>query len=239
MRCFKLVTQGLKAYGGFRYTLGEWTPLLAGDARLCNSCWYHVYDHPLIAVLLNPTHRDLARPKLFECTYDGRLCTLDNQGLKRGVRRLRLDKELPLPVITSNQRTRVAIYCAKPSCSEKHWRAWAKSWLNGKDRTSSSAMQIQRMLGRGLRASNTRPVRTAHRCALAAADTAKQHVDGSIGHMNWRAYNWGAWSTTGAIKYAANFAMLTEKSRNAAYWVRLIETAITDENKFQEEHAST
>jgi len=231
MKCYKLVTQGLKAYGGFKYALRKWTPLLEGDATLCTSGWYHVYDHPLLAVLLNPIHRDLAKPKLFECTYDGRLNTRDDDGLKRGVRRLRLNKELPLPVITPCQYTRVAIYCAQPIQSCKSWAEWAKSWLRGKDRTSSSAMQIQRELGRGLRATNTAPFRTANRCALAAAETAKHSADPTEG--DWRAYGWGARATAGAIKHAADFAMLTEKSRTAAYWVELIEKAIADENKLQ------
>jgi len=229
MKCYKLVTQVLQAYGGFQYTLGEWTPMLGGAETLCNSGWYHVYDHPLLAVLLNPLHRNLARPKLFECTYDGRLRTRDDQGMKRGVRRLRLDKELPLPVITPCQCTRVAIYCAQPIQSCKSWAEWAKSWLRGKDRTSSSAMQIQRELDRGLRATVPTPVRTANRCALAAADAARhaaKHADDSVGGARWV-------TTARAIEHAARFAKLIKKPKNAAYWVKLIEKAIFDEDKLQ------
>ena len=235
MKCYKLVTQGLKAYGGFKYTLGKWTPMLGGAETLCNSGWYHVYDHPLLAMLLNPIHRNLAKPKLFECTYDGRLRGLDDQGLKRGVRRLRLDKELPLPVLTPNQCARLTIYCAKPICSEKHWRDWAKKWLNGKDRTPCSAIRVQRELGHGLRATCPAPVRIANRCALSAADVAK-HVAGTqnLRGSDLSVYGYGARSTASAIKHAADFAKRITKPKAAYYWVWLIKKAIADENKLQE-----
>lgn len=236
MKCYKLVTQGLKAYGGFKYTLGVWTPKLDGTGDLCTKSWYHVYDNPLLAVLLNVLHGILVWPKLFECTYDGRLHTVDDRGLKRGVVKLRLDKELPLPVITPEQCVRAAIYCTRPLQPKKPWADWAKSWLNGKDRTCLSAIHIQRVIGPGSWSKLKDTVKTANAAALASASAAQYATH--LAKWTWSLRGWGSRATARAIERAAQFAWLIKKPQNSAYFVGLVEKAIADENKLQKGRAA-
>jgi hypothetical protein len=105
------------------------------DGPLCSASWIHAYEHPLVAVLMNPIHANLKNPQLWSCR--GEIGKRDGQ-LKCGCRALTTVELLPLPQITTEQRVRFAIGCAWPRASES-WKKWVANWLSGKDRTAAEA----------------------------------------------------------------------------------------------------
>ena len=81
----------------------------------------HAYTHPLLAVLLNPIHADYQNPKLWRCEGE---VVADDHGLKVGVKTLTTIEEIPLPIVTLEQRVKFAILCAKQVCKDEKWNAW-------------------------------------------------------------------------------------------------------------------
>ena len=133
---YKLTNQNVQTRGSFQWALAEWHET-SGEGELCSSGWLHCYSHPLLAVLLNPIHADIANPRLFEGEGEGRM--LDDRGLKQGFTRMRITKEIPVPVVTTEQRVKFAILCALEFYREDSFVAWAKAWLDGSDRSARAA----------------------------------------------------------------------------------------------------
>ena len=113
-----------------------------GEGGLCGPGWIHAYEHPLIAVLMNPIHGDFKNPRLWEA--EGEIGLRDGQ-LKCGCATLMTIREIPLPEITTEMRVRFAIMCVKEASTadaaevRKAWDAWADRWLSGEDRTQAAA----------------------------------------------------------------------------------------------------
>ena len=107
-----------------------------GEGDLCGPGYIHAYTSPLLAVLLNPIHADFAEPRLWEA--EGEVVKSDN-GLKVGVVTLTTVRELPLPVVTTEQLVRFAILCTKAVCSDPTWNARADNRLTGADRAGATA----------------------------------------------------------------------------------------------------
>ncbi|HRT22354.1 MAG TPA: hypothetical protein P5318_19765 [Candidatus Hydrogenedentes bacterium] len=118
----------------------QWGPGVShsgtGEGGLCGPGWIHAYEHPLIAVLLNPTHANFQNPRLWEA--EGEVGLRDGQ-LKCGCKTLTTVREIPLPSITTEMRVRFAILCAKEVCADLSWNAWADKWLSGEDRSVEAA----------------------------------------------------------------------------------------------------
>jgi len=217
MICYKLTDQDMRTRGGFQYTLGEWTPALSGEGRLCTKHWYHVYDSQLVATMLNPSHANISEPRFFKATYDGRCHSLDSRGLKRGVTRLRLDEELEAPALSSRQRVRAAICCVCELYHEPTWSSWAKNWLDGTDRTFDGAVEFF-----GAIAITGDRARAAKQAATAAIQASADYNDSRKPLI--------ARFASSAIAYVAVCEEVASKK-----WGDIIERAIADENKFQEE----
>ena len=105
---------------------------------LCTDGVLHAYKHPLLAVLLNPIHADFdaATMRLWRC--EGEIVAREGQ-LKCGVKSLTVVEELPVPVVTTEQRVTFAILCAKEVCTDARWNTWADKWLSSEDRTEAAA----------------------------------------------------------------------------------------------------
>ena len=118
----------------------QWGPGVShsgtGEGGLCGPGWIHAYEHPLIAVLLNPIHADFKNPRLWEA--EGEVGLRDGH-LKCGCKALTTVREIPLPAVTTEMRVRFAIMCAKEVCADLSWNAWADRWLSGEDRTQAAA----------------------------------------------------------------------------------------------------
>jgi len=110
--------------------------LQSPDAPLCSRSFIHCYKHPLTAVFMNPIHGNFKNPILWECK--GKIEKKDGQ-LKCGTFSLTTVKKLPLPVLSTTQRVKIAIYCSLTQEQPEKYKKWAINWLNGKDRTATAA----------------------------------------------------------------------------------------------------
>ena len=135
-------------------------------ARLCTADVIHAYEHPLIAVLMNPVHADFdpARMRLF--VAEGEIVAREVQ-LKCGVHALKIVEEIPVPVLTTEQRVKFAILCAKLVCKDAAWNAWADKWLSSEDRSAWAAEEAARAAKEAAWAA-ARAARAAEEAAWAA-----------------------------------------------------------------------
>jgi hypothetical protein len=135
IKLYKLTDGDGQTWGGT-----QWGPGIShsgtGEGELCGPGWIHAYEHPLIAVLLNPIHANFQNPRLWEA--EGEVGLRDGQ-IKCGCATLTTIREIPLPEITTEMRVRFAILCAKEVCTCLSWNAWADKWLSGEDRSWASA----------------------------------------------------------------------------------------------------
>jgi hypothetical protein len=107
---------------------------------LCSKHYYHAYENPLVAVFMNPSHANFRNPILWRAT--GWVSKRNGQ-LKCGCFTLRTLQQIPLPVLTTNQRIRVAIQCALKEPQTESFKSWAKNWLSGVDRTFKTVTATQ------------------------------------------------------------------------------------------------
>ncbi|MGA7524525.1 MAG: hypothetical protein WBW84_18890, partial [Acidobacteriaceae bacterium] len=136
MKAYKLTDENGQTMGHTQWAPGV-THTAPGTGDLCSSGWIHTYSHPLLAVLLNPVHADFIRPKLWECEVSG--ASKDDCGLKQGWESVTTVREIPLPVVSVEQRVRFAILCAKEVYQEPEFILWADRWLTGEDRSPWAA----------------------------------------------------------------------------------------------------
>jgi len=134
--CYKLTDQDLCTYCDYQWQIGQWHET-DGAGDLCGPGWLHAYSDPVLAVLLNPIHAEFKAPRLFEACGAGK--KQGDRGLKCGYTRLQLIKELPVPEVTTVQRVAFGIYCTMEVCHDQQFVTWARSWLDGSDRSAESA----------------------------------------------------------------------------------------------------
>ena len=106
--------------------------------RLCTADVIHAYEHPLIAVLMNPVHADFNPNTMRLFVAEGEIVAREGQ-LKCGVYALKIVEEIAVPTLTNEQRVKCAILCTKRVCQEAAWNVWADKWLSGEDRSARSA----------------------------------------------------------------------------------------------------
>ena len=134
---YKITRLNLTTRGGFLYEPGVWTPTLSGTGDLCGSGWYHAYTHPGLALLLNRIHANYVMPfRLWEA--EGTI-GLSDHGLKVGTTRLRLGRELVIPIVTTKQRVHFSILAALAVCPDPAFGRWADNWLSRANRTEAAA----------------------------------------------------------------------------------------------------
>ena len=165
----------------------QWGPGIShsgtGEGELCGPGWIHAYEHPLVAVLMNPIHANFPNPRLWEA--EGEIAIRDGQ-LKCGCKTLTTVREIPLPKITTEMRVRFAILCAREAATAdaawKEWEAWTDRWLSGGDRSGASADAAA----------------TAAGAAAEAAGAARAAYDAAA----WAAYDAAAWAAEAAYRAA-------------------------------------
>jgi hypothetical protein len=110
------------------------------DKMLCSSSWLHAYQHPLLAVLMNPVHASFSHPRLWVARAQGKI-RRDGQA-KMGCKKLTTVKEIPLPQVTDEQRLAFGMLCALSVKQPLEWKKWARSWLRGNRGTVDEARQM-------------------------------------------------------------------------------------------------
>lgn len=139
-RLYKLTDRDGKTRAG-THNETQWgenvTHTASGRGReLCTSDVIHAYEHPLVAAVMNPAHANLSDPVLWEAT--GEVVARDG-ALKCGVKTLTTLRRIPLPVLTTEQRVRIAIRCALDVYTAPAFVIWARGWLDGADRSRDAA----------------------------------------------------------------------------------------------------
>ena len=135
---YKLTDQNIRTHKNYQWQLGRWERARGkSNQELCTDGWLHCYDSSLIAILHNPIHADYYKPRLWKVECKGK--TKNDKGIKCGYRKMRLIKEIPVPVITTTQIVAYCILCAMEVSNDKKFLHWAKNWLSGKDRSQIAA----------------------------------------------------------------------------------------------------
>ena len=108
-----------------------------GKGPLCGPGWIHVYDSPLLAVLLNSLHVAFQDPRCWECEVSGK--HLDDHGLKSGWEVCTTMAEVALPVATVEQAVVFGILCAREVYRGAQFVEWSDNWLSGRERSALAA----------------------------------------------------------------------------------------------------
>jgi hypothetical protein len=137
---YKLLTQDMKTRKG-KYNEMDWSDVgewheANGEGGLCTAGMIHDYDDPWIAVVMNPAHAAIHDPVMYETERDG---PTETDGLKCGCKRLRLVRRVDIPDVPRVQRVAFGILAAMQVCHDDVWLTWARAWLSGEDRSSTSA----------------------------------------------------------------------------------------------------
>ena len=139
---YKLTDTNGQTRGGTQWGENVTHTATGGESQnLCSNGWIHAYEHPDLAVLLNPIHCDFQSPQLWESRgvvgkRDGRL--------KCGCRKLTTVKEIPLPEWNTTQRVAFGILCALEVEKDLLFVSWANKWLSGEDRSIEAAARAAR-----------------------------------------------------------------------------------------------
>jgi len=190
-------------------TVGEtqWGPgvtVVAKGARTvpCTDGVVHAYRHPVLAVMMNPFHAEIADPRLWEA--DG--VPVGDDGCKVWCKSLTTTAEIPVPVVTTEQRVRFGIAAALQVCHAPHFVAWATRWLDGTGRSAEAAW--------------------AACSALAWATTAGAAAEAAEAAV--RAAAAEAWAAPEAAAWAAVAAARAARADSAIDLISLAEWAVSD-----------
>lgn len=132
---YKLLSQNLTSYNNTEWHIGVPVTVSKEGNKMCTNQVLHCYNHPLLAVILNPVHANIANPRLFEISVDE---IVANDGLKYASKSQTLIKELELPKISVEQKIEFGIRVVKLFCTNEKWNLWADKWLDGSDRSMIS-----------------------------------------------------------------------------------------------------
>ena len=204
---YKITCPDLTTYQGFRYEPGVWTPTLSGTGDLCGPGWYHAYTHPGLALLLNPIHGGYHMP--FRLWKAEGTIGLSDHGRKVGTTRLRLDRELAIPAVTTDQRVHFAILAALAVYPDPAFGQWTENWLSGADRTEAAATAAAEAARAAAEAAWAAPW-AVEAAATAATEAARAAVWAAAEEA--RAAGWAAgeaaWAAAEAAREAAGWAAL-------------------------------
>jgi hypothetical protein len=209
MKLYKLTTRNDQTYNKC-----QWGPDVTvetdGTGDLCGSGFTHWYTHPLLAVLLNPIHGnfDLESAHLWEGEGD---IIANDHGLKVGCKKATTLKQIPLPKVTPEQKTRFAILCALEVYQEETFVTWANNWLNDVDKSIATAYAVARAARAAARAVAQAAARAAAEAAAeaanaAAAEAAAEAANAAANAATVRPAAWAAEAAAQAAIWATNAA---------------------------------
>ena len=183
------------------------------DRVLCTDGVIHYYDSPEIAVFMNPAHAEIKNPICWEGR--GRQVAWDT--LKGGCKTFTTLRRCPLPEITTEQRTEIAIRVALTVYEEPTFVMWAKNWLSGEDRTpENAAMATENAANTAWTATNVRHAARAAEGAAMAAESATMATENVV-KAAWAAER-AAWAAANVVRAAESAASATWAAKNDAAW---------------------
>jgi hypothetical protein len=166
---YKLLSQEMTSHNDTKWEIGVPIFVSKQGNEMCTDQVLHCYNHPMLAVIFNPIHANIRKPKLFEIQVDG-IC--NNDGLKFASKSQTLIKEISLPEISLEQKIEFAIKVAKLVYKNGSWNSWADKWLDGSDRTVAAADAAHAAADAAADAAAYAHAYAAYAAADAAADAA-------------------------------------------------------------------
>jgi len=188
----------------------------SGEGKLCGPGFTHWYLDPLLAVFLNPIHGDFDPKTMHLWEGEGEVIKNDH-GLKVGCTKATTLRRISLPEISTENRIKIAILCAKQVCKEQAWNAWADNWLSGKDRTRKSAAAAAAASASAAAASASAAAASASAAAAAASASAAAAAWASASAAAWAA--WAAWAAAAGAAWS---------EAEAAWAARMVEVKDID-----------
>jgi len=107
-----------------------------GEVVSCTNTAIHFYEHPLLAVFFAPIHTYDSKFILWEYEPVGKIETDGCKSWSIGGTTIR---QIDIPILTTEQRVSIAIQAALLIYYNPSFVVWAKSWLDGSDRSTRSA----------------------------------------------------------------------------------------------------
>lgn len=152
----------------------QWGPDVShsgiGYGQLCSNGWIHAYEHALLGVFMNPIQAGFVGPRMWKAEGEIRL---RDGPFKCGCKTLTTLYEIPVPVVTPEQRVRFAILCAKAVYKDPLWNAWADEWL-AHGHTTISSVEASAKAGRVANCTGNSNEAYAAYAASYAADAARE-----------------------------------------------------------------
>ena len=133
---YKLTDANARTHDSCQWGIGITHEATEPGVQMCTNQVIHWYTDPLLAVFANPIHANYNPARLWECEVGEKV---NGDALKSASKSVTTLRELPLPVISTEQRVEIAIRLVLPKCRNKKWLAWATKWLKGSDRTNAAA----------------------------------------------------------------------------------------------------
>jgi len=133
---YKLLSKEMTSHNNTKWEIGVPISILKEGNTMCSGEVLHCYNHPLLAVFLNPIHANIKEPRLFEIEVDK---IVNSDGLKFASKSQTLLKEIPLPEISLQKKIEIGIKIVKTVNKNEKWNLWADQWLSGENRSITAA----------------------------------------------------------------------------------------------------
>ena len=140
MTAYKLTDQDCYTRRGMSgetfWKLGVRHEITDTGTRLCTNQVFHFYPSAAMAAFANPIGAQIVNPRCFEVEVED---VVNRDSIKGGCKAITRGQEVPVPVLTLEQRIEIGIRCALTVYKDPGFQSWANAWLCGEDRTAKAA----------------------------------------------------------------------------------------------------
>jgi len=137
---YKLLRKDLTTHNGFKWEVGKQYVTDKPGNELCSEQVFHFYESPETAAVFTKRHADILDPVCYSVEIDS---VVAFDGLKGGARKMRLIKQVKLPIFTKRQLVIFAIFSARSIAKNLNknipqWDEWADAYLSNADATDAT-----------------------------------------------------------------------------------------------------
>ena len=138
------------------------------NTELCINGFIHTYESPEMAIFINPIqdNYDPLTMLLWECKLTGKVKKYGT--LKFGAKSCTTLRKIKKPIITNEQRIKIAIKISLQIYKERSYVLWANNWLSGEDRSARAARDAHEVADAAADAANNAASAAAYAAAFAA-----------------------------------------------------------------------
>lgn len=145
---YKVTDVDGESLGGMSWRPGRTNRATGPGAELCSNGVLHAYASRELAAIMHPSHVMYLGPlRMFEVSG----VPVCGDATKVGFKSLKVLREIDFPKKpTRTQAQAFAVLTALTVVRDREFRAWAKKWLSGEDRSARAARRAFRDLPHGL-----------------------------------------------------------------------------------------